>query len=102
MGGMPKLRLDSAEISNDPYPHIVSFPALPEEDYRRFKNAVPPVEAFDVKGNGIKLELDIIETAPAFARLPREDREVLLELRQLLRDTAADLAGTFADALRAK
>ena len=99
---MRKLKLDSAEISLDPYPHIVSFPALPEEDYRRFKNAVPAVEAFDVKGNGIKLELDIVETASAFAALPPERREVLLELRQLLRDTAADLAGLFADALRAK
>lgn len=99
---MPKLKLDSAEISFDPYPHIVSFPALPEEEYRRFKNAVPAVEAFDVKGNGLKLELDIIETGPAFVALPPERCEVLLELRQLLRDTAADLAGTFADALRAK
>jgi len=99
---MPKLKLDSAEISLDPYPHIVAFPALPEEDYRRFKNAVPAVEAFDGKGSGVKLELDIVETGPAFAALPVERREVLLELRQVLRDTAADLAGNFADALRAK
>jgi len=99
---MAKLKLDSAEISLDPYPHIVSFPALPESAYQRFRNAVPPVEAFDLKGNGAKLELDIVETGPAFAALPQECREVLLELRQLLRDTAEDLAGTFAEALCAK
>lgn len=99
---MPKLKLDSAEIAVDPYPHIVSFPALPEEDYRRLKNAMPGAEAFDVKGNGIKLELDIVETARAFSVLPQEQREILLELRQLLRNTAGDLAGTFAGALREK
>ena len=102
MGSMAKLKLDSAEISLDPYPHIVSFPALPEAAYQRFRNAVPPVEAFDLKGNGAKLELDIVETGPAFSALPQERREVLLELRQLLRDTAEDLAGTFAEALCAK
>ena len=102
MGSMAKLKLDSAEISLDPYPHLVSFPALPDEDYQRFKDAVPAVEAFDLKGNGTKLELDIVENGAAFAALPQERREVLLELRQLLRNTAADLAGTFAEALRAK
>lgn len=101
-GAMARLRLEAAEISQDPYPHLVSFPALPEEDYRRFKEAVPGVEAFDVKGNGTKLELDIIESGPAFVALPQERREALLELRQLLRNTAPNLAGTFAPALRAK
>ena len=67
---MARLRLEAAEISHDPYPHLVSFPALPEEDYRRFKAAVPGVEAFDVKGNGTKLELDIVEDGPAFMALP--------------------------------
>jgi hypothetical protein len=96
------LRLSSAEISHDPFPHLVSYPALPEEDYRRFKAALPPVEAFELKGNGSKLELDIVETGAAFATLAADCRQVLLELRQLLRNTAPALAGLFAADLQQK
>ena len=99
---MPALSLEAAEVSHDPYPHLVSFPALPDPEYRRFKDAVPPVEAFDLKGNGSKLELDIVEKGPAFTTLPADRQNVLLELRQTLRDTALGLAAIFGDALQEK
>ncbi len=99
---MTSISLERAEVSSDPFPHLIAYPALSDNMYEELRAGVPPPEAFDQKGKGRKLELDVAETAPAFAVLDPDYRQRLLALRALLRDTAPILAARFAQALEAK
>ena len=99
---MTVLPLDQAATSFDPFPHLVSYPAMPQNVYDEFRAAVPEPEAFVAKGKGVKLELDIVETGAAFAGLDAGRRERLLELRELLRRSAPMLAERFRAPLEQK
>jgi hypothetical protein len=99
---MTAIQLEHADVSSDPFPHLVAYPALPEELYRELHAAVPEPGAFDLRGKGRKLELDIAESAPAFARLDPARQQRLIALRTLLRETAPMLAARFREALDEK
>jgi hypothetical protein len=99
---MTSIPLDDAEVSSDPFPHLVAYPALPETTYQQLRAHLPGPEGFELKGKGTKLELDIAENAPAFAALDAARQAGLIALRQLLRDTAPVLGERFRDALEEK
>lgn len=96
------LPLDRAARSDDPFPHLVLDNALPSATFDVLTSALPAPERFAVKGRGLKLELDIADSAVQFAALPSEHRRILADLRDLVRGAAPAIATVFASALQRK
>jgi hypothetical protein len=82
-------RIERAAIETAPFPHLQIHPGLPAEDFREFRSALPDASAFDLKGKGTKLELDLIESGKAFSALPQATQTCLIQLRGLFRDAVA-------------
>lgn len=82
-------RLRSAPICEEPFPHLQAYPAFEADDFEVLRSAFPPVAAFDVKGRGLKLELDVVEEGRAFAALTEPSRAALLALRESIRNAIA-------------
>ncbi len=93
---------DSAEYSDEPFPHLVLDNALPPEVFATTLGALPSQEGFAIKSGGRKLELDIVESGERFLALPAESQAQLVALRQRLRAAAPHLARRFESSLRAK
>jgi len=99
---MATLALDSADVFDDPFPHLVLDNALSADVFEATLRALPAQDGFAVKGRGLKLELDIVESSAALIALPTEAQNTLLELRQRVRASASALASTFEVTLREK
>jgi hypothetical protein len=82
-------RIRNAETEVEPFLHLCIHEAFDEEDFLAFKRALPSPEGFDLKGRGLKLELDIVESGDAFKALPASSQEPLIRLRELFRQTVA-------------
>ena len=96
------LAIENATCFDDPFPHLQLFPALDNVSFDRTRALLPPPQAFELKGKGLKLELDVIEGTAAFDALDSPQRDSLLALRQGVRDAAARITERFAAPLRDK
>jgi hypothetical protein len=96
------LAIENATCFDDPFPHLHLFPALDSASFERTLALLPPPEAFELKGKGLKLELDVIEGTAAFEALDPSQQDSLLALRQGVRDAAARIVERFAASLRDK
>src|SRR5262245_21779022 len=96
------LAIENATCFDDPFPHLHLFPALDSASFERTLALLPPPQAFELKGKGLKLELDVIEGTAAFDALDSPQRDSLLALRHGVRDAAARIAERFAAPLRDK
>lgn len=99
---MAPISFDSAEVSGDPFPHLVLDDALPPAAFQAILRALPPQDGFAVKGRGLKLELDVVESSPQLTSLAPEQQAQLIELRELIRTSAPGLVARFEAALRKK
>lgn len=65
-------------------------------------DAFPEIDAFELTGKGLKLELDIVDTNRAFSALPTTTQRPWRELRDLMKETVSPvLADRFGTELRA-
>lgn len=96
------LAIENATCFENPFPHLQVFPALDNVSFDRTLALLPPPAAFDLRGKGLKLELDVIEETAAFSALSGTQQANLLALRQGVRDAAAHIAERFAAPLRDK
>jgi hypothetical protein len=96
------LAVENARYFEDPFPHLELFPALDDVSFERTLALLPPPEAFESRGKGLKLELDVIEGTAAFDALDGSQQKSLLALRQQVRDAAARIAERFEASLRDK
>jgi hypothetical protein len=96
------LPIENATCFDDPFPHLQLFPALDSVSFDRTLALLPPAQAFELRGKGLKLELDVIEGTAAFDALDGPQQDSLLALRQGVRDAATRIAERFAAPLRDK
>ncbi len=96
------LRLSAAELSPDPFPHLILDNALDADLFASTLEAIPTPDRFALKGRGRKLELDLHQSSPELLALPAEHQRRLLAIRDLCRASAPVLAERFADTLAAK
>jgi hypothetical protein len=96
------LAVENADYFDDPFPHLQLFPALDGVAFDAMLACLPPLEAFELRGKGLKLELDVTEGATAFSALSEAHRDNVLALRQGVRASAARIAERFAAPLHDK
>jgi hypothetical protein len=96
------LALEGASQFEEPFPHLELCPALDSTTFNERIALMPPPEAFELRGKGLKLELDVTESATAFEALGKLQQASLLGLRQAVRDAAAGIVERFATPLRQK
>src|SRR5512145_3307951 len=103
MGMAPAmLAIENATCFDDPFPHLHLFPALDGVSFEKTLALLPPLQAFELTGKGLKLELDVIEGTPQFDALDRPQQDSLVALRQGVRDAAARIVERFAASLHDK
>ena len=96
------LAIENATCFDDPFPHLHLFPALDGVSFDRTLALLPPPQAFELRGKGLKLELDVIEGTAVFDALDSPQQGSLLALRHGVRDAAPRIAERFAASLRDK
>lgn len=99
---MAILAIDHATVFDDPFPHLELCPAFEDASFNAVLALLPGPESFEVRGEGRKLELDVIETTETFAALNTAQRQNLLDLRQWIRNAAPAIIDRFMDPLREK
>jgi hypothetical protein len=99
-----RAKVESAEISRDPFPHLMIPDLLPEAFFQRLATAIPPLESFEQSKRGIKADLPLRDENPYFTGAPEGFREVWRQLRdEMIRAVVGPiLAQRLENEIRAK
>jgi hypothetical protein len=85
-----RAKVESAEISRDPFPHVVVADLLPEEFFERLTRSIPPLEGFDQSRYGLKANLGLGEHKKVFRAASEDFKSVWRQWRdQILREEIA-------------
>lgn len=96
------IQLAGAAIGQSPFPHLVVDAALPAEQFEELRAIATDPDLFEAKGRGLKLELDVADTALPFQALARSQQSALRGLQQTVRESAPAIADTFSTPLLEK